>query len=41
MNCYIEEAKSIHTKWAWIGFGTALVVLLIVYAVLLLNNKPS
>lgn len=40
-SCYIEEARSIHTKWAWIGFGTAVAVLFIVFAALLMNNKPS
>ncbi len=40
-NCYVEEAKGIHVKWAWIGFGTAVSILLIVFTALLLNNKPS
>ncbi len=30
-DCYKSTAKGIHVKWAWIGFGTAVVLVLILF----------
>lgn len=41
MECYKDEGKGIHAKWAWIGFGSAMVVWLIVVMIIWAGQKPS